>query len=248
MKRKYSTVRSPKWANEENSKIDCVIKFSDLKVEVPFTADPLDTEAHGREIFETCAAGVHGPVAEYDSKPLVTKDHSPKNPTDPLISNWPEVNQFIEEANRENQAGTERSQILVWSSMIETLVYRLLESFFVKHPITKKALYSKEMTFSTAIDLSFCLELITKKEHKSCSNIRQIRNHVANNRSFGTSDQKIPRAFGSLYVADRSTLFEWSDDTAHQVKIVYTGSCGMLAVRLVDRIDSAAMHQRLILE
>ena len=62
---KYSTVTKQQWANAENTLIDCLVKFDHIGEEVPFTANPNDSAAHGREIFERCAAGEFGEVAAY---------------------------------------------------------------------------------------------------------------------------------------------------------------------------------------
>jgi hypothetical protein len=60
----YSTVKNPTFSSLDNSTIDCQVDF-DLIGEVPFTANPNDTEAHGREIFARCISGEFGPVAPY---------------------------------------------------------------------------------------------------------------------------------------------------------------------------------------
>lgn len=62
---KYSDVKNPQWLNAENTLIDCMVLFDHIGEPVPFTANPNDTEAHGREIFERCAAGEFGEVAAY---------------------------------------------------------------------------------------------------------------------------------------------------------------------------------------
>ena len=49
-----------------------MVFFTRLGEEVPFTASPVDIVAHGREIFERCAAGEFGEVAEYVAPPAPT--------------------------------------------------------------------------------------------------------------------------------------------------------------------------------
>lgn len=66
---KFLTVSNPQWANAENTIIDCVVTFEQIGEPVPFTANPQDVEAHGREIFALCAAGEFGPVADYVPPP-----------------------------------------------------------------------------------------------------------------------------------------------------------------------------------
>lgn len=61
-----TSVSNPVWADEEHTKIDCVITTSQFGDEqLPFTASPDDVEAHGRAIFADLVAGKYGPIAEY---------------------------------------------------------------------------------------------------------------------------------------------------------------------------------------
>lgn len=50
MKIAVESIRDPRWANEERTRINCFVKFTHLKEQVPFTADPNDSKAHGREM------------------------------------------------------------------------------------------------------------------------------------------------------------------------------------------------------
>ena len=57
--------KDPRWANAEQTLIDLTIKWETIDEELPFTASPTDTEAHGRAFFAAAASGEFGPVAEY---------------------------------------------------------------------------------------------------------------------------------------------------------------------------------------
>ena len=61
--------KDPKWANAEQTLIDLTIKWEGIAEELPFTASPNDTEAHGRALFAAAQAGEFGPVAEYVPPP-----------------------------------------------------------------------------------------------------------------------------------------------------------------------------------
>lgn len=64
------SVATPRWANVEQTLINCEITTSQFGDEVlPFTADQNDVEAHGRAIFADLVAGKYGPVAEYVPPP-----------------------------------------------------------------------------------------------------------------------------------------------------------------------------------
>jgi hypothetical protein len=65
-----TSVSNPRWANAEQTVIDCEITTSQFGDEVlPFTASPNDTEAHGRAIFADLVAGKYGPISEYVASP-----------------------------------------------------------------------------------------------------------------------------------------------------------------------------------
>ena len=72
MKIKIVQVRNCKYAREDKSIIDCEAKFSGLPESVyddtwlPFTANPNDSEKHGRDIFANAENGDYGEVADYE--------------------------------------------------------------------------------------------------------------------------------------------------------------------------------------
>ena len=61
--------KDPKWANAEQTLIDLTIKWDAIDEELPFTASPTDSEAHGRTLFAAAQAGEFGPVAAYVASP-----------------------------------------------------------------------------------------------------------------------------------------------------------------------------------
>lgn len=69
----YSDVKNLKWADAENSVIDCEVDFDDLVEEyIPFTASPTDFHGHGKEIYTRALAGDFGAIAAYESPPPPT--------------------------------------------------------------------------------------------------------------------------------------------------------------------------------
>lgn len=61
-----TSLKNPRWANSEQTMIDCEITTSQFGDEIlPFTASANDVEAHGRGIFADIVAGAYGPIAEY---------------------------------------------------------------------------------------------------------------------------------------------------------------------------------------
>ena len=66
--RTVNNVRNPKWNNAEHTQLNCEVDFNELdEVYVKFTADPNDTEEHGKKIYADCVAEKYGTVAEFDS-------------------------------------------------------------------------------------------------------------------------------------------------------------------------------------
>lgn len=62
-------VTNPRWANAESTMISCIVTFPNHPLgytePMPFTADPRDSEAHGRSIYARILDGEFGPVADY---------------------------------------------------------------------------------------------------------------------------------------------------------------------------------------
>jgi hypothetical protein len=70
MTKAYTSVQNPRWANAENTFIDCDVNFSHLPDEfVPFTANPNDVMGYSKEIFDECVAGEYGEIGEYVAPP-----------------------------------------------------------------------------------------------------------------------------------------------------------------------------------
>jgi len=72
MTMKCTCAKEPKWANAEHTQIDLIVKFETLEGETAFTADPNDSEAHGRDIFMRARAGEFGLVEDYVPPPPPT--------------------------------------------------------------------------------------------------------------------------------------------------------------------------------
>ena len=71
----YTNVTIPKYGNSDNSCIDCMVDFEAIGV-VPFTACPMDDEAHGVEIYNRCIAGDFGPIAPYVEEAISDHDQA----------------------------------------------------------------------------------------------------------------------------------------------------------------------------
>lgn len=65
---------NPKWANRSQTLIDLTVRFEEIDEDLPFTANPNDSEAHGRDIYARAAAGEFGPVSNFEPTPY-TNDY-----------------------------------------------------------------------------------------------------------------------------------------------------------------------------
>lgn len=96
---KYKEVKNPKWADFEQTTINCEIDFDDLVEEfVPFSAVASGDYPHTHEIFARCVAGEFGVVAPYTPPADITgeealgmvradRDNLLATEVDPIVSN-----------------------------------------------------------------------------------------------------------------------------------------------------------------
>lgn len=60
------SLTNPRWANKEQTMIDCDITIDAFGDEIiPFTASQNDVESHGRAIFSDIVNGAYGPISDY---------------------------------------------------------------------------------------------------------------------------------------------------------------------------------------
>ena len=70
MQAQLTSLTNPRWANAEQTMIDCEITTSQFGDEMlPFTASANDVEAHGRAIFADIVAKVYGEIGTYNPPP-----------------------------------------------------------------------------------------------------------------------------------------------------------------------------------
>ncbi len=59
-------LKNPRWVNQAQTQIDCEVEFKKFEgTYLPFTADPNDPEAHGRDIYQRLVNGEWGEIAAY---------------------------------------------------------------------------------------------------------------------------------------------------------------------------------------
>lgn len=63
------SVKDLKWANEQKTVIDCIVKFDVHDEELPFSINQNDFYQHSIELWENANAGKYGEIAEYTPPP-----------------------------------------------------------------------------------------------------------------------------------------------------------------------------------
>ncbi len=238
MKITYSSVREPRWANNDRTAIDCLVFFEHLKSEVPFTASATDVEPHGREIFDRCIGGEFGEIAP----PIASTKSREKADAPPLPSGWHDINQFLDEANRENASGTERGLVLVWAAMLDEMLCRLLERFLVQDKVTRGILRggpSDPLTsFSSRTKMAFSLGLVAKDEMQVIDKIRSIRNDFAHKVGVSLEDQSFRSKCEDIYIRTVG------DAATFEARHFYAAACARLLMVLSNRIAEIELERR----
>lgn len=254
MKITYSSVSNPRWANAAGTAIDCLVKADHVKFAAPFTASPSDPESHGREIFERCVAGEFGPIADFDaSLSDATTVQEPAPVTSLDVPGWPEIGAFLKEINAENARGSYRSVVLVWGSLIDEQLGRILQEFFVDNAKSRDLIWndahSSAASFSGRMKLALVLGLIDAAEFETCNLIRAVRNAFAHewNASLANEDfaNKIKLKCRRLYDMYSSGTLEWRDDLDYMIRLIFGTASGALACRLSHRFVEAGSERRL---
>ena len=220
-------------------------------IEVPFTASPSDIEPHGREIFTRCRSGEFGPIENFCASSLQKSTNGVTEAEAPL--DWQKINNFIEHANAENTSGTIRGIILVWSSMIESLLGDLLEIYLTEQKFSTQPtqIDAREPPKSFSRRSKICREygLISKRDLTICNHMWKIRNLAAHEWDVSLKSSKFAKtaipSLQALYNTDHSESHVWDQsDLRRMIQLYYAGSCGLLAMRLSHRISEVKADRR----
>lgn len=244
MEIQITSVRDPVWANSENTLIDCFIRFTAYAAELPFTASPDDVEEHGREVFRRCIAGEFGKIGPY-VEPLVEEDKS----TDPNVPSWttawPEVHDFLIEANAENARGTSRGIGLVWGSMLEAQLKSFVLAQLKHQGRCEDSLKNKKgqrfgNSFNGWIEAAAFEKMIEPDVGKHLHAIRRIRNACAHQWQL---DFRNPEISGLQYDFDILRLAYFPEfllkDFYSLIKMVYSAACCRIIMRFTDQMYQA---------
>lgn len=233
------SVREPVWADAEHSAIDCRLRTSAYSEELPFTASPSDPEPHGREVFRRCVSGEFGEIQPYAASRHI-EDHGTSVTLPKWVSAWPEVHDFITEANSENAHNSPRAIALVWGSMVDSM----LESF-IEQQLKKQGRQPNSLRYANGKKCGNTFEARTKGAHSEGmidderrdhpDAIREIRNACAHEWNLSYSNEKISKLDGYLKLL-RSAYFPifQLNDFNSLIKMVFSSACCRIIIQLAE--------------
>src|SRR5690606_35238193 len=91
--------------------------------------------------------------------------------------------------------------------------------------------------FATRIKLALELGLIDQKEADRCNHIRKIRNAAAHEWELSISTKGVLESLRALYKVDHSRLLIFHEELQFLVQQVYSASCAMLVMKLINRLS-----------
>lgn len=219
------SVRCPKWQDNSHSSILCLVRTNTLSLEGPFSASPNDSEPHGREIYQRCLAGDFGPIEEasISTDPPHSGQINPEST--PNLGGWPELPQFLLEANAENERGTVRGIVLVWGAMLEATLYKCIVEASPK-PLSKAIQKLEFRPLGPKIDEARDLKLVRGEFVDFLKTIKEVRNAVAHNWDISLSNQvfceKVLPNMRKLHTFFPNSVIVFHEDLEFLAKMVFT--------------------------
>jgi len=157
------------------------------------------------------------------------------------IAGWPEIHEFLEEANQENARGTVRGVVLVWGAMLNTVARRYLEEYMERSNLTKsrlKKVYGKNIdNFEGLITVLHKSGLIDDNDRSALDSIRKIRNPCAHRWRLSLDDRdfsaKVLPHFRRLHGRfGFDAVFH--EELEYLARMVYSSACAQMAIRLAE--------------
>jgi hypothetical protein len=233
IKTEILSVRNPQWANENHTAINCLVRTNTLHQEVPFTASPCDSEAHGRETFARCLVGEFGEISPIGPK---LSEQSPSQPEPP--AKYFRLERFLLEANRENSRHSFRSVVIVWGSLLDNLLDEMLEAEALCASAAGEVRRKPPRTLDARVNRALGAGLIDQKDADRCHHIRRIRNAAAHEWELSLETKDVLPSLRALHEADHSELLVFHEDIDFLLQQVFSASCGMLVMKFIDRLSA----------
>ena len=226
------SVRNPRWSSKDGSTINCLVKTNTLVAEAPFTASNHDPEPHGREIYERCLAGEFGEIA-----PMAVREAGEHIGNVELPPEYQRLETFLLGANRENARKSYRSVAIVWGSLLDNLLDEMLESDASRVAAAGESVMKPPRTFEKKIVRAMERGLINQEEAEKCQHIRRIRNRAAHDWELTLESKDVLPSLRALHEADHARVLAFHEDLDFLLQLVYSGSCAMLVMRFMGRLE-----------
>jgi hypothetical protein len=237
IKTEVLSVRDPQWANEDGSQINCWIRTNTLIGEHPFTACKYDTEPHGREVYARCLAGEFGEISPLHPIPTPTTNAASPCPVPPAFG---QLQSFLSEVNQENARASYRAVAITWASFLDRLLDEMLEAEASSAIAAGRAVDKPPRKFSQRIDRALQIGLLDEGEAKKCHHIRHVRNALAHEWEPQAAIKDALPNLRALFDLDHAGLFVFHEDLDFLVRLIYSGSCGTLAVNFTTRLHQSS--------
>ncbi len=240
MKFEVLSVRAPAWSDPERTQIDCIVRFAIYANELPFTARADDVEEHGRQIFERCVRGEFGEISPYlKSESQVTNVPTDVQPN--WIAAWPEVHNFLVEANLENSGQSARGIGLVWGSMLEVMLTKFAEVELKRLGRGKHSLKCATGAKCSS-DFNGWIEGAVNEKFIDCSlgrhlhAVRRIRNSCAHEWQFSFENPRVGELRKDFTILKEAYSPDYlGEDLELLMKIVFSSSCSVIIIYLAGR-------------
>lgn len=156
-----------------------------------------------------------------------------------------DIQKYIDEANKENASGTQRGVVLVWASIIDETLSKILSAHFIV--LSKKQ--SIEMfdhngpagSFSSKIKLCFALGLILDDEMNAINLVRKIRNDFAHDINVDLDDEPLRSQCLQL-----GTTFDAPATFRENPRLSFSTACGSLMMILHNRLSSISRSTAIV--
>lgn len=227
IKIEFLFVRSPRWANEDQRAIDCLVKTNTLVGEHPFTASLDDSEPHGRELYARCLSGEFGEIAPMEPRGV---------PGSPVNFEIPQEHKLLEkfliDANRENERKSSRSVTIVWGTALDNLLDAVLEDGPSGAGKSGRPRGKGSNSFGNLIKLAKERGLIDDADVEKCNHIKLVRNAAAHEVPLSLDNEGVLSSLRALHQVDHSGAVVFHEDLDFLIQQVYSVSCFMLALKL----------------
>ncbi|WJR66969.1 hypothetical protein QTA58_22720 [Neorhizobium sp. CSC1952] len=145
------------------------------------------------------------------------------------------IQRYLADANAENATGTHRGLVLVWASIIDDVLMRMLNEHFVAlNPRQRDALFGPNgplNEFSSRTKMLRALGILHSDEVAVIDDLRRIRNKFAHALGISLNEPELSlqcNNFGNTMTGEMGI---------GDPKLKFSGGCGSLLMLLINRLS-----------